>query len=528
MLLNDVVVTAALVSQTPKRTVKVLALAGLLRRIAGGESASAAVDVEVVIGLLTGWVRQGRFGVGWATLRDLDVAPAAKPTVTIDELDEIFTAAAALSGEGSQAARRSAFADLFVRLTEQEAWFVRRAVLGDVRLGALEGVVTDAVSKASGLALGAVRRAAMLSGDLGSAAAIAICLGGDALAAIGLEPLRAVQPMLAATASDVSTAIDELGRCSVEWKLDGARIQVHRLGSVVKVFTRNLNDVTDRLDEVVQVARQLPANSFVLDGEVIGLGTDGRPDRFQDTMSRFGTDGLGSTARLRPFFFDVMHLDGEDLIDEPLHVRLARLEDVASGWRVPAIVTDDAHVAETFAADALARGHEGVMVKSLESAYDAGRRGSAWRKVKPVRTLDLVVLAVERGNGRRQGWLSNLHLGARGSDGEFVMVGKTFKGLTDATLVWQTEALRAIEVADDGYTVRVRPELVVEIALDGVQASSRYPGGVALRFARVRGYRPDKRPADVDRIETVQAMLASSVPDSAVRAVDAEADDAGR
>jgi DNA ligase-1 len=528
-LLCDVVRAADAVAATTKRTEKVAVLAELFRSIVsslsealGGASSDVdrlttevdqrAADVRVVVGLLTGWVRQGRFGVGWAMLRDIEVEPAPEPSVTVAELDAVFEATAEQGGGGSQAARRSLLVGLFERLTDVEASFVRRALLGDVRLGALDAVVTDAVAKAAGLPLDRLRRAAMLSGDLGLAASVALLDGVEALAAIGLEPLRAVQPMLAATSPDVSTAIGELGPCSVEWKLDGARIQVHRLGREVRVFTRNLNDVTARLGEVVEVALGFGATSFVLDGEVIGLADDGRPDRFQETMSRFGTDGSvqGPVARLRPFFFDVLHLDGEDLIDRPLGERLDRLDALARAWRVPALTTNDPVAAEAFAADALARGHEGVMVKGVESRYEAGRRGSAWRKVKPVRTLDLVVLAVERGNGRRRGWLSNLHLGARGPDGSFVMVGKTFKGLTDATLAWQTEALRAIEVDDDGYTVWVRPELVVEIALDGVQASSRYPGGVALRFARVRQYRPDKDPGDADTIEAVRAMLVGS------------------
>ena len=521
-LLRDVVRAADSVAATTKRTEKVAVLADLFGGLVedpnadvdgvdvrADEHAQRAAAIDVVVGLLTGGVRQGRFGVGWATLRDIDVAPALEPTVTISEVDAVFAATAGLAGEGSQAARRALLVGLFERLTHAEAHFVRRALLGDVRLGALDAVVTDAIAKAAGVPLQLMRRAAMLSGDLGRAAGVALLGGADALSAIGLQPLCAVQPMLAATSADVGSAVLELGRCSVEWKLDGARIQVHRLGGEVRVFTRNLNDITARLREVVEVALGVDATSFVLDGEIIGVSDDGRPDRFQETMSRFGADGIapGTVARLRPFFFDLLHLDGEDLIDEPLRTRLDRLDALAAAWRVPALTTSDVAAAEAFAEDAIARGHEGVMVKGVESLYEAGRRGSAWRKVKPVRTLDLVVLAVERGNGRRRDWLSNLHLGARGPDGSFVMVGKTFKGLTDATLAWQTLALRAIEVADDGYTVTVRPELVIEIALDGVQASTRYPGGVALRFARVRQYRPDKDPGDADTIETVRALL---------------------
>jgi DNA ligase-1 len=316
--------------------------------------------------------------------------------------------------------------------------------------------------------------------------------------------------MLAASAATVAEALVATGRASVEWKLDGARIQVHRADDEVRAFTRNLNDVTARVPEVVEVVRQFPARRFVLDGEAIGLTDDALPRRFQDTMSRFGTDDATSHAMtLAPFFFDVLHLDGEDLLDRPLGERAAILAGLVGEWRVPAVETDDPQVAEAFLADALATGHEGVMVKALASRYDAGRRGALWRKVKPVKTLDLVVLAAEWGHGRRRGWLSNLHLGAREPEtGEFVMVGKTFKGLTDELLTWQTERLQQIEARRDDYTVYVRPELVVEIALDGAQVSTRYAGGVALRFARVRAYRPDKTAADADTIDAVRALLA--------------------
>jgi DNA ligase-1 len=313
--------------------------------------------------------------------------------------------------------------------------------------------------------------------------------------------------MLAATAATVAEALSATGPASVEWKLDGARIQVHRAGAEVRIFTRNLNDITERLPQVVTAVRAFPAATFVLDGEAIGVDDDGRPHLFQDTMSRFGAEQEGVAVGLRAFFFDVLHVDGEDLFGRPLSERLAVLDRVVGPARVPGIVTADVDAAEAFSAEALERAHEGVMVKALDSTYDAGRRGGSWRKVKPVRTLDLVVLAAEWGHGRRQGWLSNLHLGARGPDGSFVMVGKTFKGLTDALLTWQTEQLLAREIGRDGIVVHVRPELVVEIALDGVQASTRYPGGVALRFARVRGYRDDKPASAADPIEAVQAML---------------------
>jgi DNA ligase-1 len=350
----------------------------------------------------------------------------------------------------------------------------------------------------------------MLSGDLGAAAASARRGGLVALEAIGLTTMQPVQPMLAGTSSSVTDAVAELGLASVEWKLDGARVQIHRSGDDVAIFTRNLNEITDRLPGVAAMVRDLPVRDAVFDGEVLGVDADGRPDRFQDTMSRFG--GEAAQPTLRAFLFDVLHADGTDLLDEPLHERLAVLETLAAPHRVPHLVTADAAEAERFAEGALAAGHEGVMVKAIESPYEAGRRGTRWRKVKPVRTLDLVVLAAEWGHGRRQGWLSNLHLGARGADGTFVMVGKTFKGLTDQLLEWQTAELLAREIGRDGIVVHVRPELVAEIALDGVQVSRRYPGGVALRFARVKRYRPDKAPSEADTIEAVQAMLATAGP----------------
>ena len=354
----------------------------------------------------------------------------------------------------------------------------------------------------------------MLGGDLRDTARRALTGGEAELSAVHLQVLRPILPMLAAGATDVVDALKLTGPASVEWKLDGARIQVHRRSADVRVFTRNLNDVTDRLPEVVEVVRGFAAESFVLDGETIGVDDDARPHAFQETMSRFGRDDATThTMVMSGFFFDVLHVDGADLLGLPLQERAAILEDLVGDYRVPSIRTDDAAVAQAFLDGALATGHEGVMVKALDAPYDAGRRGGAWRKVKPVRTLDLVVLAAEWGHGRRRGWLSNLHLGARGSQpGEFVMVGKTFKGLTDELLTWQTARLQEIAVREDGYVVYVRPELVVEIALDGAQVSPRYAGGVALRFARVRGYRPDKDAADADTIDAVRALLTPGGP----------------
>jgi DNA ligase-1 len=499
-LFADVVATSEAAAATPKRTAKVAALAALLRRLEPDE-------VVPAVGFLTGLPHQGRIGVGWATMAALEVSHAAEPSLTIAAVDDTLTRVAATTGPGSTAARSGLLTDLFARATGSEADFLWRLLTGELRQGALEGVMADAVAKAAGVPIAAVRRAAMFAGDLGRAASVALTDGVDGLGAIGLTPLHPVQPMLAATSASVAEALAETGPASVEWKLDGARIQVHRVGPDVRVYTRNLNDVTERLPQLAAAVRAFPADDLVLDGEAIGVDDDGRPHLFQDTMSRFGADQVGVAVGLQAFFFDVLHADGEDLVDRPLSERITVLDRVVGRARVPSLVTDDAEAAEAFAQDALAHGHEGVMVKALASTYDAGRRGGAWRKVKPVHTLDLVVLAAEWGHGRRRGWLSNLHLGALGPDGDFVMVGKTFKGMTDELLAWQTSRLQEIVERTDGYTVYVRPELVVEVALDGVQVSRRYAGGVALRFARVRGYRPDKTPADADTIETVQAMV---------------------
>jgi len=496
----DVVATSEAAASTPKRTAKVEAIAALLRRLDPDE-------VVPAVGFLTGVPRQGRIGVGWATVAGIDVPPAPEPSLSIAAVDDILSRVATTVGPGSTAARSAVLTDLFGRATEAEAGFLWRLLTGELRQGALEGVMADAVAKAAGVPIAAVRRAAMFAGDLGRAAGVALAEGVDGLDAIGLTPLHPVQPMLAATSPSVPDALAETGLASVEWKLDGARIQVHRVGDEVRVYTRNLNDVTDRLPQVAGAVRAFSADGLVLDGEAIGVDDDGRPHLFQDTMSRFGADAVGVAVGLQAFFFDVLHVDGEDLVDRPLSERIEVLDRVVGRARVPSLVTDDVDAAEAFAADALAHGHEGVMVKALASTYDAGRRGGAWRKVKPVHTLDLVVLAAEWGHGRRRGWLSNLHLGARGPDGGFVMVGKTFKGMTDELLAWQTTRLQEIAEREDGYTVFVRPELVVEVALDGVQVSRRYAGGVALRFARIRGYRPDKSPADADTIEAVQAMV---------------------
>lgn len=504
-MLSEVVSTAEEVSATASRLTKIDALARLLAR-------SAPDALPAVMGLLLAAPRQGRLGVGWRGLAAIEITHAGEPTLTVSDVDAALTALAATSGSGSAAARTGILGELGSRATAAEWDFLVRAMLGELRTGALSGVLLDAVAKASDRPLTLVRRAAMLSGDLRETARAALADDADALAAIGLEVGRPVLPMLASTAATPSAALEITGTASVEYKLDGARIQVHRHGDDVGVYTRGLADITHRVPELVEIVRALPVDDVILDGETLSLDEDGGPRPFQETMSRFGADASRELV-LRPWFFDVLHVDGRDLIDEPLSVRLAELERVAGDWRMPGIVTGDPDAAEQLSREALAAGHEGVVVKGLDAPYAAGRRGKSWVKVKPVLTFDLVVLGAEWGSGRRRGWLSNLHLGARDPDGEFgdpggfVMVGKTFKGLTDELLRWQTEEFPEHETHRTASTVFLRPDVVVEIAIDGVQRSPRYPGGIALRFARVKGYRPDKSPAEADTIQTLRSLL---------------------
>jgi DNA ligase 1 len=501
VLLADVVAASAEVAGTSARSRKVEVIAALLRR-AGPDQAA------VVVPWLSGELRQRRTGVGWATLRDRPT-PAAEATLTVGETDAVFETVAALAGAGSQGERRRQVHVLFGRATADEQRFLAGLVSGELRQGALEGVMTDAVAKASGVPLAQVRRAMMLCGAAAPVAAAALRDGAAGLAGFGLEVGRPVQPMLASTAASVAEAMQRLAAAAVEWKLDGIRVQVHRDGDDVRVFSRSLDDVTGRVPEIVTAVAALGPRRFVLDGEAIALRDDGRPRPFQETGARAAARTGRTPVPLSLFVFDVLHADGDDVLDLPgaeRHALLATL--LPEELRVPRLVTGDVAAAEAFFADAVGRGHEGVVVKSLSAPYEAGRRGSGWLKVKPVHTLDLVVLAAEWGHGRRRGWLSNLHLGARDpSTDELVMLGKTFKGMTDELLRWQTEQLLAREVSRNDWQVFVRPELVVEIAFDGVQRSSRYPGGVALRFARVLRYRDDKSPAEADTIDTVRAFL---------------------
>lgn len=505
MLLADLAATSAAVAAASARNEKTALLA---QRIAEFEPA----EIEAGIGFLIATPRQGRIGVGWAAVGRLAVEPANAPSITVLELDQLLSTLAATTGEGSTAARDQLLTNLMGRATTVELTMVRQILTGELRQGALAGVVTAAVAKAADVKLATLRRAVMLTGNLGIASHLGLTGGTTALEAVRLEVGRPIEPMLASTSDSVADAVAALGMVSVEWKLDGARIQVHRDGDDVTIFTRNLNDVTERLPGVVNVVRSLPVRQTVLDGEVLSVANDGSPQPFQDTMSTFSTDEAHDwVPGMRPFFFDVMHLDGVDLIDAPLTERSSALDRIAADHRIPAVVTDDAGVAAAHSDAALAAGHEGVMVKGVDGNYEAGKRGKSWRKVKPVHTFDLLVLGAEWGHGRRTGRLSNLHLGARDPDtGTFVMVGKTFKGLTDELLAWQTERFLELKESESasGHTVFVRPELVVEIAIDGVQRSTRYPGGVALRFARVKGYRPDRTPDTVEPITTLQARLA--------------------
>jgi DNA ligase 1 len=580
VLLSDLVRTSDAVSLTSSRRVKISEIAALLRRASPGE-------VPVAVAFLSGELRQRQIGVGYAALGGLlrgDPAagggpgdggpaagrpgsdPAARP-LTLAETDSVFAAIGAITGPGSQAERRGLLKALFARTTPVEQSFLTRLLAGELHQGALEGVMVEAVAQAAGVPAGVVRRALLLGGSLPAVAEAALsaaraaheqtassqanpdqgipdeapagtaaAAADDASAAAGLAALRAfrlqvgrpLRPMLAASAPTVAAAFDRVSPAAVEWKIDGIRIQVHRQGDEVRVFTRTLDDITARLPEITRAVLASPAEALVLDGEAIALDPAGRPRPFQVTASRAGTQaapGQETTGvPLTPFFFDLLHLDGRDLIDEPASVRQALMAEVLpADLRVPRLMTGEVADAEAFFADAVARGHEGVVVKSLDAPYAAGRRGSEWIKVKPRHTLDLVVLAAEWGHGRRRGWLSNLHLGARDPAGGFVMLGKTFKGLTDEMLRWQTEQFLEIaeppgqhpggDLTDARGVLRVRPEMVVEIAFDGVQASPRYPGGLALRFARVLRYRPDKQAAEADPIDAVRALWEGRVSD---------------
>ncbi|MFF4604745.1 ATP-dependent DNA ligase [Streptomyces sp. NPDC001339] len=508
MLLADLAHVSGAVAATPSRSRKIALLAGLFR-------AATPEDAPVVIPYLAGRLPQGRIGVGWSVLRE-PVPAADRATLTVGDVDAALTGLARVSGAGAQGERRRRVRELLAAATGEEQRFLAGLLTGEVRQGALDALAVEGLAAAAEVPAADIRRAVMLAGSLQDVARALLADGPPALAEFRLTVGRPVGPMLAHTAASVAEAIDKLGACVVEEKLDGIRIQVHRDGADVRIHTRTLDEVTSRLPEVTALARDLPAARFILDGEVIALDDAGRPAPFQRVAGRFGSRVDVSAARaalpLSPVFFDALYVDGRELLELPgaeRHLELVRL--VPEHLRVRRCVVGDPAdagaraAAEEFWQRTLRRGHEGVVIKALDAPYSAGRRGAAWLKVKPVHTLDLVVLAAEWGHGRRTGKLSNLHLGARGPDGGFVMLGKTFKGLTDATLGWQTARLQQLAVVDDGHVVTVRPELVVEIAYDGLQTSSRYPAGVTLRFARVVRYREDKTAAEADSVETVLA-----------------------
>jgi DNA ligase-1 len=506
MLLNDLVTTSQRVAETRSRSAKIAVLADLLRRLRPEE-------IDPAVSWLSGNLRQGRIGLGGAAIRDARTSAAAEPSLPIDDVDAIFARIAATTGAGSTAERLRLLSGLLARATSPEQEFLIRLIYGELRQGALAGLMTEALAAAAAVPADEVRRALMLAGELPAVAQAALTEGQPGLARFHLQLFRPLQPMLAQPAGDAAEAIERLGEAAFELKLDGARVQVHKRDGEVRVYSRRGNEVTQAVPELVETVQALPASRLLLDGEVIALKPDGAPWPFQVTMRRFGrrldVERLRGELPLTPFFFDILHLDGDDLIDRPTAERYAALAAAAPGLTVPRLVTADPEAADTFFEEVLSRGHEGLMAKALDAPYEAGRRGASWLKIKPAHTLDLVVLAVEKGSGRRSGWLSNLHLGARDpQNGGFVMLGKTFKGLTDETLAWQTQKLQELAIGTDGWTVYVRPELVVEIAFSDVQESPQYPAGMALRFARVKRYREDKPASEADTIETVRRIFA--------------------
>ncbi|HEU5075847.1 MAG TPA: ATP-dependent DNA ligase [Polyangiaceae bacterium] len=509
MLLETLVSASEAVEATPKRRQKVGRLAECLR--------SAGSDAAICVAFLCGDLRQGKLGIGYSTLQAARPERAAEhATLSLGEVDAEFEALVHTQGKGSKTERARRLHQLLARCTEREQRFLLKLITGELRQGALEAILVEAVAEATGVPAHALRRAVMFAGDLRQVATSVLDEGPGALSHFRLQLFQPVRPMLAQTASDLEEALGQLGEASAEYKLDGARVQIHKSDSDVRIYSRQLNDITSSMPEVVELARNVPARQLVLDGEVIALTPEGRPLPFQVTMRRVGRKLQVTEQRaelpLSVFLFDVLHRDGEDLVDTSYADRLPHLDGVTSpqsaAWRsVPRLLRPTEAELTEFAGRALEAGHEGVMVKALGAEYQAGRRGASWLKVKPVHTLDLVVLAAEWGSGRRKGWLSNLHLGARDAEqGGFVMLGKTFKGLTDALLTYQTAELLKREISRDAYTVYVKPELVVEIAFDGLQASPHYPGGLALRFARVRRYRSDKSADAADTIETVRKL----------------------
>jgi len=500
MYLHDLVATANAVGETRSRTRKVTLLADYITGL-------DAAGLRLGVAYLAGVVRQGRIGIGYAAIAEVATPPAGASTLRLADVDASLQTVAETTGSGSRQRRHDVLLDLFGRATEPEQQFLRRLLLAEMRHGALDGVMIAAIAAAGDVPVAAVRRAYMLSDDLAAVATAALQRGLEALEAFHLQVMQPVQPMLASTAADTDAALEGAGPAIVDAKIDGARVQVHRSAQSVGVYTRSLRDITQDVPDIVALVRGLDVESVILDGEAVSLRSDGRPEPFQVTMQRLGDDRTDVHTPMAVRFFDCLHHDGVDLIDAPLHQRLTHLDSVVPGTHVvERLEAADAARAAAFFDHMVAAGYEGVVVKALDAPYEAGRRGAAWRKVKPSHTLDLVVLAVEWGSGRRKGWLSNLHLGARDPDGGFVMLGKTFKGLTDELLEWQTKRFLELETHRQRHVVHVEPVQVVEIAIDGVQTSTRYPGGVALRFARVKRYRDDKTAAEADTIEQVRAI----------------------
>jgi DNA ligase-1 len=489
------------------RLEKIGLLAGLL-------SHATPDEIEIAVAFLSGSYRQQKLNVGYAALQAASEGGSPESsTLELAEVDTVLEQISQVSpGKGSTGQRQRLLRELFAKATDEEQDFLFRLIIGELRQGAVEGLMLEAVAKASSLPAEQIRRARMMTGDLTTVARAALTGDTVALAGFAAQLFRPVHPMLAGSADNAGDAIEEMGEAALEYKLDGARIQVHKSGDQVAVYSRRLNDVTPAVPELVETIRGLPVRDLILDGEVIALRENGAPHPFQVTMSRFGRRLDIDTQRrelpLTPFFFDLLYLDGGALIDQPSRERLRILAEVAPvSMLVPRLETSSVEEAQRFLQTALERGHEGIMAKSLDAPYEAGHRGRRWLKIKPANTLDLVVLAAEWGHGRRHGWLSNLHLGARDpATGGFAMLGKTFKGMTDEMLEWQTKKLLELEVGRDGITVYVRPELVVEVAFNEVQGSTQYPGGVALRFARIKRYRTDKTAADTDTIATVQEI----------------------
>jgi DNA ligase-1 len=504
--LAEVVRASAAVAATPSRLAKIRVIADCLRALEPAE-------IEIALPYLSGEIRQGKLTVGYAALQSAMGNPAAAPTLSLPEVDAAFESLKNVKGKGAASRRTSLLKALFSKATAAEQDFLLRLIVGELRQGALEGVMLDAVAAAVELPVAEIRRAATFAGGVAPVARAALAGGAKALEPFSIRLMQPVLPMLAQPAQDVESALASVGTGLFEWKLDGARVQVHKSGDEIRVFTRNLNDVTARVAEVVEAVNGAKADSLILDGEAIALREDGRPHPFQVTMRRFSrkldVDAVRGELPLSVFFFDCLLREREPLVDRGAGERHDILRSVLPAmFCTPSLVTDKLEKAQAFYDDALAHGHEGLMAKALGAPYEAGRRGAGWLKLKRAHTLDLVVLAAEWGHGRRRGWLSNLHLGARDPrSGGFVMLGKTFKGLTDETLDWQTREFLAREIRRDEWTVHVRPELVVEIAFNDVQESPHYPGGMALRFARVKGYRPDKRPEEADTIDTVRRMF---------------------